>query len=459
SGDRALPPLRMSFDVDLASTDHESVAQAWGLKMAETIVAAAQAPLASSAHREQAVQLAPNPKPSEVKAGVEIVKRMLAVSDYKPSMYSATAIITRIATQKPEVANAIFSEIQNWTIDGKTGPAVLQMIMGPLDESPGAARAMREFLLKKGITAFRVGRTQLSPQEKAGLAQLAGAKTNIVSKVRAWQKGFSGATRGSRDPDPGYAQREAEAELTALLPLIGVSSIDALVKLVDDLESRFRARAKLVALRMLDDNETLVLQEAARYTGAKGDASELVKAAKELSQVKNIVSQTEQRLDELKRQAADPLGGGMGTEPEYDRLSGIANKYRKELEVLTNLYSLQFPVLKAEGLDIEALANATPEQAQKLVLGKFHEVLENIAKTRHNINEGDLDAWALAPVVEATKEEVGVKGTPLEAIGDDAAAQARGGWSLKRLALAALAIGLGLLAAIPTGGSSLAAGV
>src|SRR5262249_5644700 len=100
-----------------------------------------------------------------------------------------------------------------------------------------------------------------------------------------------------------------------------------------------------------------------------------------------------------------------------------------------------------------------PEQAQKLVLGKFHEVLENIAKTRHNINEGDLDAWALAPVVEATKEEVGVKGTPLEAIGDDAAAQARGGWSLKRLALAALAIGLGLLAAIPTGGSSLAAGV
>ena len=455
TGDRALPGMRMSFEVDLASVARDAAAQAWGRKMAETIVAASRAQLASRAHPTQAVQLAPNPNPSDVKAEVELVKRMLAISDYEPSMKSAIVIVTHIATQKPEMANAIFCEIQNWTIDGKTGPAVLQMIMGPLDESPTVARAMRELLLKRGITAFSVGRTQLSPQEKAGLARLAGANTTIVSKIRGWQE----AQKYTENLEFEVKYHQLEDELTALLPATGVSSIDALVKLVDDLESQFRARAKLVALRMLDDNESLVLQEAARYTGAKGEVSELVKAAKELSQLTAMLSQTEQHLGELNRQAADPMGGGMGIEGEYDRLSGIADEYRKELEILTNLYSLKFPVLKAQGLDVEALAKATPEQARKLVLGKFHEVLENIAKTRRNINEGDLDAWALAPVVEATKEELGIKGTPLEEIGDDAAARARGGSTLRRLGLAALAIGLGLVAAIPTGGSSLAAGV
>ena len=473
--------LQIDLSLDLASLTDEQAAWVWGKALAAAIrrelgLGDEMAWLRRAVAEAETVQLSPaEPDPAEVKKNVALLRRALAICDDKPQPKVALSIVlTHIMQRPPDMANAILREIQKWTVGGITGPAVLSVIMSPIDEMPGVARVVREQMYKKGITEFQVGQIPLTPEEKALMAKLSSAK-GLVEKLRAWEEAKSklygvtvrgGPVGGTVYKSPLWERRlvEIEAQLVAYLPAVGVGTIQDLAKAVRTIEDRFKEKAQLVAIRMLDANEKLVFGEAARYAGVKAaggqsDAAELIQAAKELWPIRAELSGLEATRAAYERaaKARDPW---MGTEERAAELRGSVEAKRKELSIMTDLYALKFPVLKAPGLDLRSLANAKPEQVERLLKGPFTTVLESIAKTRRNIVTGKLTPLTLPAVIQETKAELGIaKGSPLEAIADDAVKRAQADATLKNIALAALAIGLGLLAAIPTGGSSLAAGL
>jgi len=109
---------------------------------------------------------------------------------------------------------------------------------------------------------------------------------------------------------------------------------------------------------------------------------------------------------------------------------------------------------------LDAAAHGSSNQLAGTLYDETQEKLDNIARVRQAVADGDLNVWKLPSVVSLTGQRVNMLPLLMQArlINDKVhAAESEG--EILNIALGVLAIALGALAAIPTGGGSLAAGV
>ncbi|NUQ75273.1 MAG: hypothetical protein HUU21_17115 [Polyangiaceae bacterium] len=109
---------------------------------------------------------------------------------------------------------------------------------------------------------------------------------------------------------------------------------------------------------------------------------------------------------------------------------------------------------------LEDIATASTPDLSETLNEEANEKLANIYKTRWALDQGELSVWALEAIVGGTKSALKVEpGSMQDKVIDEKVDSEQSKRTYINIAVAAIAIGLGLLAAIPTGGSSLAAGI
>lgn len=107
---------------------------------------------------------------------------------------------------------------------------------------------------------------------------------------------------------------------------------------------------------------------------------------------------------------------------------------------------------------LRGLARGPGSGIAETLFTEIDEKRRNIGRTGQALLEGELVLWELPPALAATQGEMGVEeGSWQQRWVREAAARHSSHSSLVDMALGALALGLGLIAAIPTGGSSLVA--
>lgn len=320
---------------------------------------------------------------------------------------------------------------------------------------------------------------------------------------------FSAHTRhlgpGMRPRSPIDVQREMQRE-QYLQPLVTLTDevyaevrADALAFLAS-----FEQRAKEVTLNVLADSEARTEAERLRY-GLTRDvtvtmrrqkesdggyvtvpqinvrhgmdtttvsARGLAGAAQDLQAKRAEITRVAMQRDALLERRHYGQGGLVTTLPErnrpqYERLGRVVEEKRSEYDVLRNAYETRYPILAAYADNLRALARLArgPSADAAAVLNEeIVDTLDNIRKVREELQPGGrVKVWKLPDIVALTKSSSGaVPGTTLGAmrsrVVDDKVRQVESEDFWTNIALAALAIGLALVAAIPSGGSSLVAG-
>jgi hypothetical protein len=165
---------------------------------------------------------------------------------------------------------------------------------------------------------------------------------------------------------------------------------------------------------------------------------------------------------------AGPIGAPRFTVPEdkqaeWDELGKQIEEARRELNVAQTQREGLYPVLaayKEEGeANTRALASvakgADTAEGKNQVVATVTEKLQNIQKVEEGLGSGQVKVWKSKTIIEGTKAEL--QATPVERrVVDDRAAEIASDEFWSNLLIGAVAIALGLIAAIPTGGMSLA---
>jgi hypothetical protein len=152
---------------------------------------------------------------------------------------------------------------------------------------------------------------------------------------------------------------------------------------------------------------------------------------------------------------------------EFDRLGkDIADK-RGELALLEGIYQDRYPVLARISADVSALkqvAQGPSGRTAEVLNEQIFGTLDNIAQVRGELRPGgDVKIWKLPDIVALAKSASGCNDSTSLArmrtrLVNDKVQQVEDDEFWRNLVLGALAIGLAVLAAIPSGGSSLIAG-
>ncbi len=246
----------------------------------------------------------------------------------------------------------------------------------------------------------------------------------------------------------GPDTRLESATVQDMLTSIGLSRLNQIPDLYDRFRLRFAELTRQVSYYLLDQNALLANQEARRYRkGQEGDPVGLRAAAVEIAR-----KVEEQRPVQLSYARSVPPGGTM---PSLDATPAGQDLKKKnaELQTLKGLHGSRFPILLAEDLDYQAISTATDAHLGELLNGSVAPVIENIRKSRVNLDKGLLEPLGLPPVVTETRKLLGIGPGSEPDLIIDRDERARAAVSeQKTIAMSALAITLGLLAAIPTGG-------
>ncbi|WP_137148769.1 hypothetical protein [Mycolicibacterium sp. CR10] len=196
------------------------------------------------------------------------------------------------------------------------------------------------------------------------------------------------------------------------------------------------------------------------------EVSDLAAAAGELARLRKRINTLEaQRQSALKPDPDLEPGAGAGSRAvsdegraEYERLTVEIDAAEKQFTLLREAEIEEFPVLAAFTDDVDALEDlatgATGDNA-KQIAERSQDVLDNIQKVRDGL-DGRFSVWKQSKVLDETKAEAADSQWKRNWV-DEKSAEVRGDESDRSLLLAVVAIGLGILAAIPTGGSSLVA--
>jgi hypothetical protein len=201
-------------------------------------------------------------------------------------------------------------------------------------------------------------------------------------------------------------------------------------------------------------------------TGLRGAAMDL-KAKRD-----TIQSLRTQRLRLYRLSGSILAGNEMSIPPEnqseYESLTQRIDAAETEYDVLRSVYENRYPILARFAEDpsaIETIAQGTGSRTAAILNEQIYETLNNIANVRRELRpNGRVKIWKLPEIVHLTKAATQATGDTITGrmrskIVDDKQQQVEDEEFWRNITLGALAIGLGLLAAIPTGGSSLAAGV
>lgn len=156
-----------------------------------------------------------------------------------------------------------------------------------------------------------------------------------------------------------------------------------------------------------------------------------------------------------------------GNTAEYARLGKEADTRQRELDILNGIYQERYPILGRLSNDqsaLKALSKGPSASAAEVLNDQVGSTLENIKDVRANLYPGGkVNVWKLPDIMTLTHASFAGKSPPSqEAMRNrviaDKIAQVKADASFREKVLMALTIGLAILAAIPSGGSSLVAG-
>ncbi len=273
---------------------------------------------------------------------------------------------------------------------------------------------------------------------------------------------------------------EIQARIDAHVQRAGVGSETELATLVGETFPRmFVERAKLIALRQLDDNLRIAEEEGARYGVAAnpggmyggatfGGTPDYMAGPSDPLDVRSLRDAAWELLAlQAKREEAQVKAGRlMRMEDEYDAAQkgdpdpggrmGLPIAIEAEAAGRARL-GLRHPILFQA--DPAVIANATDEQLTDHVLGKVQSLRRDILATQENIRDDDLEIWNLRGIVDLTRLDLGVADdSPLVGAIDAHIAAAKADDGILSTALTALQITAGVIAAVASGGLALVAG-
>ncbi len=243
---------------------------------------------------------------------------------------------------------------------------------------------------------------------------------------------------------------DLDRTIAARLAELGIADERALFRLIDhEMPAQVLARAKLVALAMLDENEATARTELDRYGDrtCTPDLDGLLQADRELQAL--YADDQIRRFNDAIRDATN--------ESEIDAmLARTGPGYLEELqqrqqsyERLRLLLAIRFPVLLAAGYRPGMFAAAGMDELSQLVARPITDVLDNIGRVREAIGEDDLKVWHVPHAVGAAMAELGIADQPVMVAAVQAKIREREadvqflGW-----VKAALAIGTAILAGV-----------
>jgi hypothetical protein len=318
---------------------------------------------------------------------------------------------------------------------------------------------------------------------------------------------FSGTGMHARNPydeSRDMAERQLAAQILPVAKLVFEQVRREAIKFLDD----FELRSRIVLAAMLDFSESKVQAEQQRYglqtTGMQlvlynpqmtkkfgptdyfdaaysmqdnAGKKSLAAAAKRLAAKLRILSK--KWAEETSYMGSTATEDGPGE--LYVKDHAGHERWEHEFEEVEFAYLNEradvvgeFPILasfattttkgtayldKSAGQLEDIAKDSTPDLA-KTLNQEANEKLANIYKTRWAIDQDELSVWKLESIVSGTKTTMNVKsGSMEERIVNDKVDQEKSKDTYFHLAVAAIALALGVLAAIPTGGSSLAAGI
>ena len=195
--------------------------------------------------------------------------------------------------------------------------------------------------------------------------------------------------------------------------------------------------------------------------GLQNASSELAKKRREVNKfaLKSIHSR-----EELERFAKDSpflIPDSLNQKVEKERIEWLNQE--DDYQKLCMDKQVTFPFLAAytTGNDavqrLEELVKTSPDQLAQSIGKIAHEKLENIETVRGELG-GKYNIWEQPHVINIVKKQTNASSMQNRLI-NDTAVKIRSAEDSSKLLFSVIAIGLGLLAAIPTGGSSLLAGI
>ena len=459
TGDRALPRLRMTFDVDLASTDPDTAVQAWGRKMAETIVGAVQSGPAPTlaAQQPSAALLSPNPASPGPPAAAAA-----------PATPAPAAGVTPPPPPPPSTAPA---------------PAAAAPVAPPVvtDQDRDLLRRVE---VRAKVLAKMKEREELKkqyanmPEVKVGTppAGIATAVPDRLSQLNDEIDRLLGEAGVQTE-----AQYQAERAKRLLPgPDVPMSVQQQLDLIPSQLADHVGYRATQMAYYLLSLNEAVAQREKVRYSkGVEGfdpkkQRGELRDAAWELHVAKTASDQAALELGKLLAVIGgiELFSGASKDKKGGDYFSNLLKakkeKFQEKHDHFKGLKSsklLMFPILGGEWVDYLQISRLTPEGLEKLFTSKVDEVLDNISKTREHIGSDKLKPITLEPVLQATKELMGIKPfSPADEAVKKRLESIEKNKQMIEWATLALSIGTALLMAVPglnvlAGAASLGLGV
>jgi Domain of unknown function (DUF4157) len=339
---------------------------------------------------------------------------------------------------------------------------------------------------------------------EAGADTLLGQLKAMLSDVSANKSDYSGVT-------PEY---EALVAKQTLLIDVQKASQDALTEIKAEnakFLTEFEMRSKIVLGAMLNISEERVLKEqqhygletkggvnivgidpktqkkytthhvGADYSMAEGAAkTELSKSAKQLAEkLKTVAEKRSQKYRYLQSNDpynTSPFGHQLvpTDQAQYDRAEQEFQDAKFAYLMLRNTQLQDYPILASFALanadagtveiddsvsSLEKISTSSPDTA-KVLNEEVNQKLENIGNTRWYLDRNELNIWKLESIVGGTKDGLGVQpGSMKDRIVNDKVAHEESQETITKIAIGVIALALGLIAAIPTGGSSLAAAV
>ena len=259
-----------------------------------------------------------------------------------------------------------------------------------------------------------------------------------------------------------------------------VAQRDRLLLYTERFVVSFEADALVTAQSMLTTSETLIQKEMERYginegavkgeAGAprgmanKAEAAQLMEAAATLQKEQATLINLEIKLDAEFRKKHPDLPGQPTTQAQRDAHRVASREYveqRSKFDGLFAAYAAKFPILAAykdNPQGIAALAHGGASPASMAVIAEtLKKHLDAIDTTRGNLGTS-LKVLTLPGVVAGTKSKHKVAAGSVEAKAvDEEIAKRASDKAMRDLAIGALSISFGIIAAVASGGASLGA--
>lgn len=250
---------------------------------------------------------------------------------------------------------------------------------------------------------------------------------------------------------------------------------------------RFRRSAREVLSKTLDESEVHIKAEMHRYgigdlvgeimegkgvwyvqPGTDTSATRgMVAAAKLLAQKAKEINRLRDERESLVGHSPYSPGSFVWDYEKYDRLTERIEVRERDFDVYRAELTREYPILatyfskegEADVGDLEDIGEGFTRGIRLELAMTVADKLGNIQKVREEIGPGgDVNVWKLPQVVGMTKAVAEVEGDPFrDRLVEEKVEDEEWSGTLWKITLGLVALGLGLLAAIPTGGGSLLA--